>query len=124
MGEPVGIITKRAYARIGLFGNPSDGYFGKTISVSIKNFFAEVQLTPNQQPFSSVGDGAREEKVSPSSRVFTMYSTSMVCASAVSSARFALTGRKKSSTKFAPDEEAASTYTFHTSRHNRVRVVT
>lgn len=51
--DAVGLITKRAYARIGLLGNPSDGYFGKTISVSIKNFFAEVHLTPNQQPFSS-----------------------------------------------------------------------
>ena len=51
--ETVGVIKKRAYARIGLLGNPSDGYFGKTISVSIKNFYAEVLLTPNQQPFSS-----------------------------------------------------------------------
>ena len=51
--DSVGVITKRAYARIGLLGNPSDGYYGKTISVSIKNFFAEVHLTPNQQPFSS-----------------------------------------------------------------------
>ena len=26
------IIQTRAYARAGLIGNPSDGYFGKTIS--------------------------------------------------------------------------------------------
>lgn len=38
------IIKKRAYARIGLLGNPSDGYFGKTISTTIKNFSAEVVL--------------------------------------------------------------------------------
>ncbi len=25
-----------------LMGNPSDGFFGKTISLSIKNFWAEV----------------------------------------------------------------------------------
>lgn len=49
----VGVITRRAYARIGLFGNPSDGYFGRTVSVSIQNFFAEVTLVPDQQMFSS-----------------------------------------------------------------------
>ena len=27
------LIRKRAYARAGLVGNPSDGYHGKTISV-------------------------------------------------------------------------------------------
>ena len=36
------IIRTRAYARAGLIGNPSDGYFGKTISVSMRNFAAEV----------------------------------------------------------------------------------
>lgn len=36
--------TKRAYARIGLMGNPSDGFNGKTISLSIKNFWAEVTI--------------------------------------------------------------------------------
>lgn len=38
------IIRKRAYARAGMLGNPSDGYHGKTISVIIKNFWAEVVL--------------------------------------------------------------------------------
>lgn len=38
------IIRKRAYARAGLLGNPSDGYNGKTISVSIKDFYSEVTL--------------------------------------------------------------------------------
>jgi glucuronokinase len=52
-GADVGAITHRAYARIGLFGNPSDGYFGRTISCSIQNFYAEVTLVPDQQPFSS-----------------------------------------------------------------------
>lgn len=36
------IIRKRAYARAGLIGNPSDGYSGKTISITIRNYFAEV----------------------------------------------------------------------------------
>ena len=38
------IIESRAYARAGLLGNPSDGYFGKTISISIRNFGAIVSL--------------------------------------------------------------------------------
>lgn len=38
------IIDSRAYARAGLLGNPSDGYFGKTISLSIKNFGAHILL--------------------------------------------------------------------------------
>lgn len=33
-----------AYARAGLLGNPSDGYFGKTIAVSVKNFYAEAEV--------------------------------------------------------------------------------
>jgi glucuronokinase len=38
------IIRKRAYARAGLLGNPSDGYNGKTISVIVRNFWAEAVL--------------------------------------------------------------------------------
>lgn len=38
------IIRTRAYARAGLAGNPSDGYFGKTISVTIRNFCANVTM--------------------------------------------------------------------------------
>ena len=33
-----------AFARAGLVGNPSDGYFGKTISFTIRNFAAKVSL--------------------------------------------------------------------------------
>jgi len=40
----VQIIRKRAYARAGLLGNPSDGYNGKTISLIVRNFWAEVVL--------------------------------------------------------------------------------
>ena len=32
------IIKTRAYARAGLIGNPSDGYYGKTICLIVKNF--------------------------------------------------------------------------------------
>ena len=38
------IIRHRAYARAGLLGNPSDGYGGKTISIILRNFWAEVVL--------------------------------------------------------------------------------
>jgi glucuronokinase len=38
------IIRRRAFARAGLVGNPSDGYNGRTISIIVKNFHAEVVL--------------------------------------------------------------------------------
>lgn len=38
------LIRKKAFARAGLIGNPSDGYFGKTISIIVRNFWAEVTL--------------------------------------------------------------------------------
>jgi glucuronokinase len=36
------LIQTKAYARAGLIGNPSDGYYGKTISFILKNFSARV----------------------------------------------------------------------------------
>ena len=42
-------VTQKSYARIGLIGNPSDGYGGKTLSAICKNFFAEVTLTNSEQ---------------------------------------------------------------------------
>lgn len=38
------LIRKKAYARAGLIGNPSDGYHGKTISLILGNLWAEVCL--------------------------------------------------------------------------------
>jgi glucuronokinase len=38
------IITKRSYPRAALLGNPSDGYYGKTIAFPFDNFSAEVML--------------------------------------------------------------------------------
>jgi glucuronokinase len=38
------LTRKRAFARAGLLGNPSDGYHGKTISISVRNYWAEVVL--------------------------------------------------------------------------------
>lgn len=38
------LITKRSYARAGFLGNPSDGYFGKTVSFAFSNFAAELMM--------------------------------------------------------------------------------
>ena len=38
------MIHTKAFARAGLIGNPSDGYFGKTISFIIRNYSARVML--------------------------------------------------------------------------------
>jgi glucuronokinase len=38
------LTRKRAFARAALLGNPSDGYGGKTISISVRNYWAEVVL--------------------------------------------------------------------------------
>jgi glucuronokinase len=41
------MIETYGYARAGLLGNPSDGYFGKTISFALSNFRARVLLYPS-----------------------------------------------------------------------------
>jgi len=38
------IVRKHAYPRAGLIGNPSDGYFGKTMAFTFRNFSAEVEV--------------------------------------------------------------------------------
>ena len=59
------IITTHAYARAGLVGNPSDGYFGKTISFSIRNYKATVKLweSPHFEIVPTHGDFARFDSV-------------------------------------------------------------
>jgi glucuronokinase len=65
------LIRHRAYARAGLVGNPSDGYYGRTISVIVRNFWAEVTLyewdrvelvwsQEDQSGFRSVGELVRD----------------------------------------------------------------
>ena len=41
------MIETYAYARAGLLGNPSDGYYGKTIALVVRNFRARVLLYPS-----------------------------------------------------------------------------
>jgi glucuronokinase len=43
------MIRTVAYPRAALIGNPSDGYFGKTIAFVFKNFSAEVELEESSQ---------------------------------------------------------------------------
>jgi glucuronokinase len=38
------LLTMRSFARAGLVGNPSDGYFGKTVSFTFRNYWAEVTM--------------------------------------------------------------------------------
>lgn len=55
------IITSHAFARAGLIGNPSDGYYGKTISFVIRNFRARVHLweSPHFEIIPGHGDLAQ-----------------------------------------------------------------
>ena len=64
-------IRSRVFARAGLIGNPSDGYNGKTITIIVKNFSAQVILyewdrleivpgTSDESDFPSIHDLAKD----------------------------------------------------------------
>jgi glucuronokinase len=68
------LVRKRAFARAGLVGNPSDGSHGRTISLSVRNFWAEVVLyewdtvdivllEDDRASFRSVKDLARDVRL-------------------------------------------------------------
>jgi glucuronokinase len=59
------IITQRAFARAGLVGNPSDGYYGKTISFVIRTFGATVRLweSPHFEIVPAHGDYTKFDTV-------------------------------------------------------------
>jgi len=59
------IITAHAHARAGLVGNPSDGYFGKTISFVIRQYAATVRLweSPHFEILPTHGDFAKYDNV-------------------------------------------------------------
>ena len=68
------LIRKKAYARAALIGNPSDGYFGKTIAMLVRNFWAQVtlyewdqiELVPSQEDqsrFDSIGALAHDVRL-------------------------------------------------------------
>ncbi|RKY88669.1 GHMP kinase [candidate division KSB1 bacterium] len=54
-------IKSYAYARAGLLGNPSDVYNGKTISISVRNFYACVILL--QTPEFKIESGIQDLEV-------------------------------------------------------------
>jgi glucuronokinase len=65
------IIRRRAYARAALAGNPSDGYHGKTVALTVRDFWAEVVLyewdtvdivlaEDDRAAFNSIHDLARD----------------------------------------------------------------
>ncbi len=59
------IITTHAFARAGLVGNPSDGYFGKTISIIVRDFRCTVRLweSPHFEILPDKSDLARFDSV-------------------------------------------------------------
>ena len=58
------IIKTQAYPRVGLIGNPSDGYFGKTIAFTFKDFCAEIELW--ESPELELLPSRRDHSVFPS----------------------------------------------------------
>jgi glucuronokinase len=55
------MITTQAYPRAGLIGNPSDGYFGRTIAFTFRNFSAQVTLY--ESPALEILPNARDHSV-------------------------------------------------------------
>lgn len=72
------IVRKFAFPRGGLIGNPSDGYFGKTIALAFTNFRAEVvlyespelEILPNTRDHSRFGS---LEQLAEDVRMFGYY---------------------------------------------------
>src|SRR3954452_10800092 len=69
------IITAHAYARAGVVGNPSDGYFGKTIACIVRNFRATVTLweSPQFEVVPAAGDLGRFDSVEAFLRDITLH---------------------------------------------------
>jgi glucuronokinase len=62
------MIETKAYARAGLLGNPSDGYNGKIIAISVKNFAARAVL--EESPELRIESLAGDEDIYESGRDF------------------------------------------------------
>ena len=67
-------IRTRVFARAGLIGNPSDGYNGKTITIIVKNFCAQIVLhewdrleiipgSSDESDFSSIHELAQDVRL-------------------------------------------------------------
>ena len=55
------VIKTTSYPRAGLIGNPSDGYHGKTISLIVRNFSAQVSLW--ESPELEIQPARRDEMI-------------------------------------------------------------
>ena len=69
------IITTRAHARAGLLGNPSDGFYGKTIAFILRNFTVEVTLyeSPELEVLDSDEDRSRFSSLDDLVRQVNLY---------------------------------------------------
>ena len=56
-------IKTHAYPRVGLIGNPSDGYHGRTIAFTFKNFRAEILMGEDSTRISFVNRESAFESV-------------------------------------------------------------
>lgn len=65
-------VTGRAFARAGLLGNPSDGYGGKAIAITLPDFSASVRIAPAERFSLLAGpsDGLAYESVQAASRAW------------------------------------------------------
>ena len=50
------LIHTESFARAGLVGNPSDGYFGKTLSIAFRNFSAKLKMYESPELVLEPGD--------------------------------------------------------------------
>ena len=69
------IIKTRSFPRAALIGNPSDGYYGKTIAFVFNNFSAEVQLyeTPELDLLPSLRDHSSFKSISHLAEDVSLY---------------------------------------------------
>lgn len=69
------IIKKSAYPRAALIGNPSDGYFGKTIAFVFDNYSAQVELyeTPQLSFLSASRDSNEFENLNDLDRKISRF---------------------------------------------------
>ena len=69
------IIRTQAFPRAGLVGNPSDGYFGKTIALAFSNYRAEVILyeSPELEILPNTRDHSRFASLTALARDVGLY---------------------------------------------------
>lgn len=71
--EEDGSISSKVYSRIGLLGNPSDGYQGACVAVSMSNYWAEVLLTPSASTVQFVPNPDGDRMTFPTVNAFARH---------------------------------------------------